>query len=102
MGFPRGRRRLVTAVAVLLAVAVVAVVVHRVLAPAEVSTVARADYPTPARPAPGVIGRLPVAPLIVDARLRVYAAHRQVYADRPVDGRHRTTPYWSYRRWPPS
>ncbi|MFI5926166.1 PQQ-binding-like beta-propeller repeat protein [Micromonospora sp. NPDC051543] len=100
MGFPRGRRRLVLAVAVLLAVAAVAVVVHRVLAPAEVSTPARADYPAAPQPAPGVIGRLPVAPLIVDGRLRVYAAHRQVYADRPVDWRHRTTPYWSYRRWP--
>ncbi|MET7945357.1 PQQ-binding-like beta-propeller repeat protein [Micromonospora sp. NPDC005324] len=100
MRFPRGRRRLVIAVAALLATAVVAVIVHRVLAPAEVSTVARADYPAPARPAAGVIGRLPVAPLIVDGRLRVYAAHRQVYADRPVDGRYRTSPYWSYRRWP--
>ncbi|WP_433313880.1 PQQ-binding-like beta-propeller repeat protein [Micromonospora sp. CA-269861] len=100
MRFPRGRRGLVIAVAALLATAAVTVIVHRVLAPAEVSTVARADYPAPARPAAGVIGRLPVAPLIVDGRLRVYAAHRQVYADRPVDGRYRTSPYWSYRRWP--
>ncbi|RQX04835.1 PQQ-binding-like beta-propeller repeat protein [Micromonospora inaquosa] len=100
MRFPRGRRLLVTAVVALLATAAVVVIVHRVLAPAEVSTVARADYPAPARPAAGVIGRLPAAPLIVDGRLRVYAAHRQVYADRPVDGRYRTTPYWSYRRWP--
>ncbi|GAB3951484.1 hypothetical protein GCM10027614_53550 [Micromonospora vulcania] len=100
MGFPKGRRRLVLAVAALLAVAAVAVIVHRVLAPAEVSTVARGGYPAAAEPPVGVVGRLPVAPLIVDSRLRVYAAHRQVYADRPVDGRHRTTPYWSYRRWP--
>ncbi|MCG5441108.1 PQQ-binding-like beta-propeller repeat protein [Micromonospora sp. NIE79] len=100
MRFPRGRRRLAIVVAALLATAAVVVIVHRVLAPAEVSTVARADYPAPARPAAGVIGRLPVAPLIVDGRLRVYAAHRQVYADRPVDGRYRTSPYWSYRRWP--
>ncbi|MER7588069.1 PQQ-binding-like beta-propeller repeat protein [Micromonospora sp. NPDC127501] len=100
MRFPRGRRRLAIAVAALLATAAVVVIVHRVLAPAEVSTVARADYPAPARPAAGVIGRLPVAPLIVDGRLRVYAAHRQVYADRPVDGRYRTSPFWSYRRWP--
>ncbi|MEU8328318.1 PQQ-binding-like beta-propeller repeat protein [Micromonospora sp. NPDC048839] len=100
MGIPRGRRRLAMAVAALLATVAVAVIVHRVLAPAEVSTVAQADYPQAARPAAGVVGRLPVAPLIVDGRLRVYAAHRQVYADRPVDGRHRTTPYWSYRRWP--
>ncbi|MFC4019812.1 PQQ-binding-like beta-propeller repeat protein [Micromonospora sp. GCM10011542] len=100
MGFPKDRRRLVVAVAALVAVAAIAATVHRVLAPAEVSTVGRGGYPAAARPAPGVIGRLPVAPLIVDARLRVYAAHRQVYADRPVDRKYRTTPYWSYRRWP--
>ncbi|MEU5906354.1 PQQ-binding-like beta-propeller repeat protein [Micromonospora sp. NPDC047527] len=100
MGFPRGRRRLVLAVVALLATAATAIIVHRVLAPAEVSTVATGDYPAAAQPPVGVVGRLPVAPLIVDERLRVYAAHRQVYADRPVDGRHRTTPYWSYRRWP--
>ncbi|MGQ5259294.1 outer membrane protein assembly factor BamB family protein [Micromonospora sp. ZYX-F-536] len=100
MGFPKGRRRLVAVVAALLVSAAVAVIVHRVLAPAEVSTVARGEYPALAEPPAGVVGRLPVAPLIVDGRLRVYAAHRQVYADRPVDGRHRTTPYWSYRRWP--
>lgn len=100
MGFPKGRRRIVVAVAALLATAVVAATVYRVLAPAEVSTPARGAYPAAADPAVGVVGRLPVAPLIVDGRLRVYAAHRQVYADRPVDGRHRTTPYWSYRRWP--
>ncbi|WP_410814608.1 pyrrolo-quinoline quinone [Micromonospora sp. 067-2] len=100
MGFPKGPRRLVAVVAALVVTAAVAVIVHRVLAPAEVSTVARGGYPAAAPPAAGVVGRLPVAPLIVDSRLRVYAAHRQVYADRPVDGRHRTTPYWSYRRWP--
>lgn len=100
MGFRNGRRRVVLVVAVLLAVATVATIVYRVLAPAEVSTVARAAYPAPADPPAGVIGRLPVAPLVVDDRLRVYAGHRQVYADRPVDGRYRTTPFWSYRRWP--
>ncbi|MGS2613090.1 outer membrane protein assembly factor BamB family protein [Micromonospora sp. LZ34] len=100
MGLAKGRRRIVIVVAALLVVAAVAVTVYRVLAPAEVSTVARADYPPPAGPAVGVVGRLPVAPLIVDGRLRVYAGHRQVYADRPADGRHRTTPFWSYRRWP--
>ncbi|MFV2113434.1 PQQ-binding-like beta-propeller repeat protein [Micromonospora sp. LOL_025] len=100
MGFPNGRRRIAVAVAALLGTVAVAATVYRVLAPAEVVTPARAGYPPAASPAPGVIGRLPVAPLVVDGRLRVYAAHRQVYADRPVDGRHRTTPYWSYRRWP--
>ncbi|MGW4500132.1 outer membrane protein assembly factor BamB family protein [Micromonospora sp. NPDC004336] len=100
MGFPKGRRRVVVVVVALLAAVAVAATVYRVLAPAEVSTPARGAYPPAADPVAGVVGRLPVAPLIVDGRLRVYAAHRQVYADRPVDGRRRTTPYWSYRRWP--
>ncbi|MGC4804073.1 PQQ-binding-like beta-propeller repeat protein [Micromonospora sp. DT233] len=100
MGLARGRRRIAAAVAALVGVGAVGVVVHRVLAPAEVDTPARAAYPAVVTPAIGVVGRLPVAPLIVDGRLRVYAATRQVYADQPVDARYRVTPYWSYRRWP--
>ncbi|GAA4564612.1 hypothetical protein GCM10023176_10960 [Micromonospora coerulea] len=100
MGFPMGRRRVVTALAAVLAVGAAAAVVYRVLAPAEVTTVARRAYPAAATPQVGVIGRLPVAPLIVDGRLRVYAGTRQLYADQPVDGKHRVTPFWSYRRWP--
>ncbi|PWU58825.1 pyrrolo-quinoline quinone, partial [Micromonospora globispora] len=100
MGLPEGRRRILTAVVAVLAVGAAALVVYRVLAPAEVRTVARAGYPPVATPPLGVIGRLPVAPLIVDGRLRVYAGTRQVYADQPVDDRHRVTPFWSYRRWP--
>ncbi|TCB98990.1 pyrrolo-quinoline quinone [Micromonospora zingiberis] len=100
MGWTTGRRRVVAVVAATGVAAALALVAYRVLAPAEVSTVARGDYPALGSPPAGVVGRLPVAPLIVDGRLRVYAAQRQVYADRPVDGRHRSTPYWSYRRWP--
>jgi outer membrane protein assembly factor BamB len=100
MGLAKGRRGAAAVVAALLAVAAVAVVVHRVLAPAEVVTAARAAYPASVTPAIGVVGRLPVAPLVVDGRLRVYAATRQVYADQPADSRYRVTPYWSYRRWP--
>ncbi|SCG53099.1 outer membrane protein assembly factor BamB family protein [Micromonospora inositola] len=100
MGLPEGRRRITAAVAAVLTVAVVAAIVYRVLAPAEVITPARAAYPPAATPPVGVIGRLPVAPLIVDGRLRVYAGTRQVYADQPIDGKHRVTPFWSYRRWP--
>ncbi|SCE74175.1 PQQ-like domain-containing protein [Micromonospora viridifaciens] len=100
MGFPKGRRAVAALVAVLLGVGAAAVVGYRVLAPAEVETVARASYPAAITPNVGVVGRLPVAPLIVDGRLRVYAADRQVYADQPADSRHRVTPYWSYRRWP--
>lgn len=100
MGLPSGRRRILVALAAVLAVGAAAIVVHRVLAPAEVGTVARGAYPAAPDPEPGVIGRLPVAPLIVDGRLRVYAGARQVYADQPVTRRYRVTPFWSYRRWP--
>ncbi|MFF5215178.1 PQQ-binding-like beta-propeller repeat protein [Micromonospora sp. NPDC000442] len=102
MGWAAGRRRFVAAVAAVGVAATVGVVAYRVLAPAEVSTFARDDYPARSMPAPGVTGRLPVAPLIVDGRLRVYAAPRQVYADQPVDSRSRRTPHWSFRRWPAS
>ena len=50
--------------------------------------------------AAGVIGTLAAAPLIVDGRLRVYAATRQIRADAPVDARTQRSPFWSYRRWP--
>ncbi|MFU8854961.1 PQQ-binding-like beta-propeller repeat protein [Micromonospora sp. SL1-18] len=100
MRWPKWRRRIMVALAAVLAVAAAVTVGHRVLAPAEVDTVARGAYPAAPAPPAGVIGRLPVAPLIVDGRLRVYAGTRQVYADQPVDGGHRTTPFWSYRRWP--
>ncbi|WP_431892302.1 PQQ-binding-like beta-propeller repeat protein [Micromonospora haikouensis] len=100
MTVAKGRRGVAMTLAALVGVAAVAFVVHRVLAPAEVETPARAAYPATATPAIGVVGRLPAAPLIVDGRLRVYAATRQVYADQPADSRNRVTPYWSYRRWP--
>ncbi|MFI5835336.1 PQQ-binding-like beta-propeller repeat protein [Micromonospora sp. NPDC051300] len=95
-----GRRRALMALVAVLAVAASVAVVVRVLAPAEVETVARDLYPAAPAPTAGVIGRLPVAPLVVDGRLRVYAGTRQVYADQPVTGGHRVTPFWSYRRWP--
>ncbi|GAB3074915.1 outer membrane protein assembly factor BamB family protein [Micromonospora schwarzwaldensis] len=95
-----GRRRAVVALVAVLAVVASVAVVARVLAPAEVETVARDPYPQAPAPTAGVIGRLPVAPLVVDGRLRVYAGTRQVYADQPVTGRYRVTPFWSYRRWP--
>lgn len=100
MGFPKRRRAVAAVVAALLGLGAVLVVGYRVLAPAEVETAARAAYPPPVTPAVGVVGRLPAAPLIVDGRLRVYAATRQVYADQPANSRYRRTPFWSYRRWP--
>jgi outer membrane protein assembly factor BamB len=73
---------------------------YRVLAPAEVVTVTGAAYPAAATARPGVIGKLAAAPLIVEDRIRVYAATRQVRADGPVDAAGQHSPRWSYRRWP--
>ncbi|MBE1486566.1 outer membrane protein assembly factor BamB family protein [Plantactinospora soyae] len=97
---PRWLRRALAAAVAVLAVVASAVIVHRVLAPAEVITPARAGYPAPVTVQPGVIGTLNAAPLIVDGRLRVYATARQVRADQPLDAPTRRTPYWSFRRWP--
>jgi hypothetical protein len=73
----------------------------RVLAPAELSASARTpNPPTPSTMLYGVTGRLNVAPLIVDGRVRVYAAKHQVRADGPVTARTVYTARWSFRRWP--
>ncbi|ROT28072.1 PQQ-binding-like beta-propeller repeat protein [Micromonospora sp. HM5-17] len=103
-GRPTGsrlRRRIPLAVATAVLVLSASVAVgYRVLAPAEVVIPARVGLPVVPDPAPGVIGTLNAAPLIVDGRLRVYATTRTVWADHPIDARTRRTPYWSYRRWP--
>ncbi|WP_045744539.1 MULTISPECIES: PQQ-binding-like beta-propeller repeat protein [Actinoplanes] len=72
----------------------------RVIAPTEVLAVATTPYPELAVRSPGATGHTPVAPLIVDGRIRVYAAKHQVKADGPVDGRTQYTARWSLRRWP--
>lgn len=90
----------VAVVAAAAALAATALVAYRVFAPAEVLTPAGTSYPDPGAPAPGVLGTLTGAPLIVDGRLRVFAASRQVRAEQPVDAATRRTPFWSYRRWP--
>lgn len=95
-----GARRAAIVAAVLAVLVIVGAVVYRVLAPAEVVTAARDPYPAPQPPPTGVIGTLSAAPLIVEGRLRVYAATRQVRAEEPVDAQTHRTPYWSYRRWP--
>jgi outer membrane protein assembly factor BamB len=97
----RSRARLAGIMAGVLGVLVIAgAVVYRVFQPAEVVTTAREAYPTPDIAPTGVIGTLSAAPLIVDGRLRVYATTRQVRAEAPVHAETRSTPYWSYRRWP--
>jgi outer membrane protein assembly factor BamB len=72
----------------------------RVLAPAEVLHPAADPYPVAATPPAGVTGRSADAPLIVQGRVRVYAAARTVRAEAPVDAPKTGTPRWSYRRWP--
>ena len=97
----RGVRRIVAALAGLVLVAGAGFVVYRVFAPGEVFAEATSSYPSaPTAKAPGVLGTLPSAPLIVDGRLRIVADKRQVRADGPVDSRYLNTPYWSFRRWP--
>jgi outer membrane protein assembly factor BamB len=76
------------------------VVVWRVLAPTEVVDPARDAYPPAVAPPPGVTGETAGAPLIVEGRIRVFAAKRQVSADAPVAAKTSYTPRWSYRRWP--
>jgi outer membrane protein assembly factor BamB len=97
----RGGWRLLTiALAVLLGLVAAGAVGYRVFRPTETVTPARESYPAARIAATGVSGELPRAPLIVDGRLRLYAAKRQVWADSPVAARTETTPFWSYRRWP--
>jgi outer membrane protein assembly factor BamB len=77
------------------------VIVWRVLGPAEVVTKAVTPYPSQAAtPEPGPLSSLVSSPLIVDDRLRVYAAQRQVQADDQPDARYEKSPFWSFRRWP--
>ncbi|MEV0896734.1 PQQ-binding-like beta-propeller repeat protein [Actinoplanes sp. NPDC049802] len=89
--------RILAAVLLLVASAVIG---WRVLAPAEQTASAITPYPPEPSPAFGVTGRLNQAPLIVDRRLRVYAAKHQVRADGPVTARTMYTARWSFRRWP--
>jgi outer membrane protein assembly factor BamB len=72
----------------------------RVLAPAEVLSPATDAAPPPDRRGPGVTGKTASAPLIVDGRVRVFAAPRLVKADGPIGAKTTVTPRWSFRRWP--
>ena len=93
-------RVFVRSVLALVLVLATGLVVWRVLAPAEVLAPATDPYPAAVRRAPGVVGELAGAPLIVDGRFRVYGLTRQIKADAPVDGKAQYPPRWSFRRWP--
>ncbi len=91
---------LAAALAVLL-VAATAVAGYRMLRPADMSITASGPYPGMADYALArAYGELPAAPLIVDGRLRVYAAKQRVWADTPVSSDSPRTPFWLLRRWP--
>jgi putative pyrroloquinoline-quinone binding quinoprotein len=84
----------------LVATAATILIGWQVLKPAEVLDVATTPYVAAAEQAPHVTGRTNVAPLIVDGRIRVYAAKRQIRADTPVSAKSVLTARWSLRRWP--
>ncbi len=84
----------------LVLLAVAGLIGWRVLSPAEVLHPATDGYPAAERRGPGVTGKTASAPLIVDGRIRVFAAPRMVKADAPVGAKTMSTPRWSFRRWP--
>jgi len=86
----------------LVAVALLATVFAgvRVFRPTDTLDVAHGRYPAPAPATDRFYGELLAAPLIVDDRIRVYAAANRVWADGPVDAKMTTSAYWAFRRWP--
>ncbi|GAA2400138.1 hypothetical protein Cme02nite_59260 [Catellatospora methionotrophica] len=97
---PRGARLAVIGAVSVALLAAAGLVAWRVLGPAEVVTPARKPYPGPVIPAPGPIGVLVSAPLVLDDRIRVYATKRQVWADAPPNFKYERSALWSLRRWP--
>ncbi|GAA2644473.1 outer membrane protein assembly factor BamB family protein [Paractinoplanes durhamensis] len=94
------RKVLLRSLSALVVAAAAVLVGWRVLAPAEVLAGVEPPYPVDSTIRPGVTGRMPVAPLIVDERIRVYASKRQIRADAPVHAETVYTAIWSFRRWP--
>jgi outer membrane protein assembly factor BamB len=97
---PRGVRLAVIGAISAVLLAASGIVLWRVLGPAEVVTPATQRYPDRVIPAPGAIGALMSAPLMLDSRLRVYATQRQVWTDAPPDFKYERSALWSFRRWP--
>src|SRR5687767_2406599 len=96
----RARWATVAALGTALLVGATGVVAWRILRPAEVSTPATKSLPEVALPAPGALGVLVSAPLVIDDRIRVYAKKREVWADGPPSYHYERSAYWAYRRWP--
>lgn len=95
------KRWAVIGIAVAAVLAATGLVGYRVFRPGELVDAAKSSYPSTAPVAqPTVYGTLLATPLLVDLRLRVYAAKRDVYADTPVNVKSSLSHFWSYRRWP--
>jgi outer membrane protein assembly factor BamB len=92
------RYRLVAGGAAVLLVTAFAAV--RVFAPADTLDRSRTPFPPPAAAQNRVYGELMDAPLVVDGRMRVYAARNRVWADGPVDMAAPASALWAFRRWP--
>jgi hypothetical protein len=91
----------VIGIAVAAVLAATGLIGYRVFRPGELVDAAKSAYPSTAPVAqPEVYGTLLASPLLVDLRLRVYAAKRDVYADTPVNVKSSLSHFWSYRRWP--
>lgn len=97
---PRGARLAVIGAVSVALLAAAGLVAWRVLGPADVVTPATKPYPEPVIPAPGPIGALVSAPLVLDDRIRVFATKRQVWADAPPNFKYERSALWSLRRWP--
>ncbi|MEU8008063.1 PQQ-binding-like beta-propeller repeat protein [Catellatospora sp. NPDC049111] len=97
---PRGARLAVIGAVSVALLAAAGLVAWRVLGPADVVTPATKPYPEPVVPAPGAIGVLVSAPLVLDDRIRVFATKRQVWADAPPNFKYERSALWSLRRWP--
>ncbi len=94
------RRGVLITVAAVVALLLVVVVAVRAFAPRNSVQLAGSPYPGVPVVRPVLYGPLLRTPLLVDGRLRVYAAQREVWADQPATAKSSLTPYWSLRRWP--
>src|SRR5262245_32048839 len=94
------RRGALIAVGTVVALVLLVVVGVRAFAPRDSVQLARTGYPALPQVRPVLYGPLLRMPLLVDGRLRVYGAQRQVWAEQPATARSSLTPYWSLRRWP--
>jgi outer membrane protein assembly factor BamB len=94
------RRGALIAVGTVVALVLLAVVGVRAFAPKDSVQLARTPYPALPQVQPVLYAQLLRTPLLVDGRLRVYGAQREVWAEQPATAKSSLTPYWSLRRWP--